>query len=167
MTDILIDLDSRNSRPRSPPSIDDETRKELPWELREEQLLLKWCDDCKKKSIEHDIKGKKNKVKFAIFGIPSILIPIILGGVASIVPCHSLLYSLGMMGSGLFSGIAMFFNFGKKEASHFEYMNKFFELANEIESELSKPKRFRIACDVYVEKIKQKYNSLNKQSPTL
>lgn len=167
MTDILLDIDCRNSREHTPTSFDDDNRKELPWELREEKLLLKWCDDCKKRSIEHDLKGKKNKVKFSIFGIPSILIPIVLGGVASIVPCHSIVYSLGMMGSGLFSGISMFFNFGKKEASHFEYMNKFFELSNEIDSELSKPKRFRVACDVYVEKIKQEYNSLCKHSPTL
>jgi len=59
------------------------------------------------------------------------------------------------MCSGLFSGIGMFFNFGKKEHTHFEYANKFFELSNEIESELSKPKRMRVACDVYMEKIKQ------------
>jgi hypothetical protein len=72
-----------------------------------------------------------------------------------------------MMGVGLFSGVGMFFNFGKKEQLHFEYMNRFFELANEIEAELSKPKRHRIACDVYMEKIKQEYNKYTSLSPTL
>ena len=167
MSDILLDLDGRDSVEHTPTSIDDENRKELPWETREEKLLLKWCDDCRKRSKAHDMKGKKNKIKFAIFGIPSILIPIILGGVASVVPCYSIIYSTVMMGSGLISGVSMFFNFGKKEQEHFNFMNKFFELANEIESELSKPKRFRVACDVYVEKIKQEYNSLCKHSPTL
>ena len=108
-------------------------------------MLHEWRKDCKDRSNKHEVKGKKNKIKFALFGIPSIMIPVILGGVSSIVPCHSLVYTLGMMMTGLFGGIGMFFNFGKKEQSHFEYMNKFFELANEIEAELSKPKRMRIA----------------------
>ena len=151
----------------TPPSVDDDQRKELLWERREESLLLQWCEDCKSRSGQHEKKGNLNKTKFGLFSIPSILIPIILGGVSSVVPCHSLIYSLGMMSAGLFGGVNAFFNFGKKESEHFEFMNRFFELANEIESELSKPKRHRIACDVYVEKIKQIYNKLCSASPTL
>ena len=151
----------------TPPSVDDDQRKELLWERREESLLLQWCEDCKSRSGQHEKKGNLNKTKFGLFSIPSILIPIILGGVSSVVPCHSLIYSLGMMSAGLLGGINAFFNFGKKESEHFEFMNRFFELANEIESELSKPKRHRIACDVYVEKIKQIYNKLCSASPTL
>jgi hypothetical protein len=164
MSELRINVDDREY---TPPSIDDENRKELLWERREETLLKKWGSDCKNRSIQHDEKGKKNKILFGLFGIPTMLIPIILGGVSSVVPCHSLSYSLGIMGTGLFSGISMFFNFGKKEASHFEYQNKFFELSNEIEAELSKPKRHRIACDVYMEKIKQEYSKYCSLSPTL
>lgn len=163
--DLIIDMNKREHTP--PSSIDDENRKELLWEKREEKILRSWCEDCKNRSLRHDVKGKKNKIKFGLFGVPTMLIPIVLGGVSSIVPCHSLLYSLGMMGTGLFSGIAMFFNFGKKEQEHFEYVNRFFELSNEIEAELSKPKRHRIACDVYMEKIKQEYNKCCSSSPTL
>ena len=162
--DLVIDVNRENTPPSS---IDDENRKELLWEKREENVLLKWCEDCKYRSRQHDKKGKKNKIMFGLFGVPSMLIPIVLGGVSSIFPCHSLLYSLGMMGTGLFSGIAMFFNFGKKQQEHFEYVNRFFELSNEIEAELSKPKKHRIACDVYMEKIKQEYNKCCSLSPTL
>jgi len=148
-------------------SIDDENRKELPWEYTEEKLLLTWSDDSKKRSARHYIGGKRNKVKFAVFGVPSILIPIILGGVAPVVGCNSMIYSIGMMGAGIFSGMNLFFNFGKKEQEHFDYMNKFGEFSNEIESELSKPKRFRVACDVYIERMKLKYHSLCDQSPII
>ena len=151
----------------TPPSVDDNQRKELLWERREEKVLLQWCEDCKRRSARHDTKGKMNKIKFGLFTVPSILIPIILGGVSPVVPCHSLVYSLGMMSAGLFGGINAFWNFGKKESEHFEFMNRFFELANEIESELCKPKAARIACDVYMEKIKQIYNKLCSVSPTL
>jgi hypothetical protein len=165
---IFINCDDSGRRENTPTSsVDDINRKELPWEKREEKLLMQWCADCKKRSHSHDAKGKQNKIKFAVFGIPSILIPIILGGVASVIPCHSIIYSVAMMTSGLFSGINMFFNFGGKERDHNAFMNKYFELKVDIESELSKPKRHRIACDVYVERVKLQYNSLCKHSPTL
>ena len=162
--DLVIDI---NNRENTPSSIDNENRKELLWETREENILHNWCKDSKERSHLHDLHGKRDKFIFGIFGIPTMMIPIILGGVSSIVPCNSLIYSLGMMGTGLFSGISMFFNFGKRQQLHFEYMNKFFELANEIETELSKPKRHRIACDVYMEKIKQEYVKFCGQSPSL
>lgn len=166
MTDISLIIE--NGRENTPPSsIDDDNRKELLWEKREEKVLLAWCEDCKDRSLQHDVKGKKNKLKFGLFGVPTMLIPIILGGISSVVPCNSLTYSLGMMATGMFSGISVFFNFGKKEQEHFEYMNRFFELSNEIEAELSKPKRHRVACDVYMEKIKQEYNKYCSLSPTL
>jgi hypothetical protein len=149
------------------PSIDDEGRKELLWESREEDLLLEWCTECKKRSALHDIQGKRNKVRFSIFGIPSVLMPIMLGGVSGVVPCNSLIYSLGFMGSGLFSGVNMFFNFGKKAQLHLDYSSKFSELANDILAELCKPKRHRVACDVYLERVKMSFNALCSQSPTL
>lgn len=150
-----------------PSSLDDENRKELLWEKREEDILRGWCKDCRNRSIQHDIKGKQNKLKFGLFGVPAMLIPIVLGGISSIVPCHSLVYSLMMMVTGIFSGISVFFNFGKKEQLHFEYVNRFFELANEIDAELSKPKKNRVACDVYMEKIKHEYGNYCSNSPTL
>jgi hypothetical protein len=72
-----------------------------------------------------------------------------------------------MMMSGLFSGVSMFFNFGKKQQSHLQYSSKYFELSNDIECELSMPKRHRIACDVYMERVKLKYNNLCNQAPDL
>lgn len=150
-----------------PSSLDDEQRKELLWEKREEELIMKWIDDCKIRSDKHSQKAKEYKIKYACIGLPSILIPIVLGGLSPIVPCHTLEYSLVLMSSGLFSGVGMFFNFGKKEVEHNTYANKFFKLVNEVDAELSKPKRHRIACDVYMEKVKNEYHSLVLSSPNL
>jgi hypothetical protein len=164
MSDINLTIDKYVCES---PSIDDTERMELPWENREEKILLQWCADCKIRSKQHNIKGKQSKIKFAVFSVPGILIPIVLGGISPIIQCNSIIYSLGMMASGLFSGVNVFFNFGKKQQEHFDYTNKFFELSNEITSELSKPKRFRISCDVYMERVKNKYNEICKMSPTL
>jgi hypothetical protein len=148
-------------------SIDDESRKILPWSKYEEQLLKKWGSDCRHRSGNHDSKGASNKIKYATFGIPTILIPIILGGFSSVFPCHSLVYGVAMMCSGAISAVNMFFNFGRKSEVHYNFACMYFELSNEIESELIKPKKFRMSCSVYVEKIKHKYNNLLKQAPAL
>ena len=163
---IINDIDAcENSRDSIPSSYDDLHRKELIWETREENLLLDWKKDCLIRNIKHLKKSKSNKFYFVLFGVPSVLIPIILGAVSSVFPCNSIYYNFGVMCSGLLNGINIFFNFGKQEQQHLMYMNKYFELSNEIDSELSKPKRFRNACDVYIERIKQEYNNLVKHSP--
>jgi hypothetical protein len=173
MTEEIFITCGRNSdsidklHEKTPPSIDNPDRKELLWESRQEELLKQWCDDCKIKSVRHDIHGKRNKIKFIVFAIPSILTPIVLGGVSSFVPGNSLIYSVGMLVSGIFNGIGIFFNFGKKTQLHFEYSNKFSELATDIETELCKPKTHRLACDVYLERTKLQINVLCGQAPNL
>ena len=151
----------------TPSSHDDEHRKELLWEKREEELIMKWIADCKVRSKKHSTKAKEYKIKYACIGLPSILIPIVLGGLSPVIQCHTLEYSLVLMSSGLFSGIGMFFNFGKKQVEHNTYSNQFFKFIKEVEAELSKPKSHCIACDVYIEKVKNEYNSLVLASPYL
>ena len=146
-------------------SEDDYNRKELLWEQREENILIGWRNDCKIRCDQQKLCGKRERMKYVFFGIPTMVVPIILGGISPIIPCNSLGYSLGMMSSGIISGISIFFNFGKKTQEHFEFSSRFFELMTDIDSELCKPKQHRMACDVYIEKIKQRYNTLVSNSP--
>jgi sRNA-binding carbon storage regulator CsrA len=148
-------------------SQDDLYRKELLWEKREETIFLKWLANCRTKSKKHENKSKICKIKYGMFSIPSITIPIIVSGLSSSISCDSMENSILMMITALFTCVNAFFNFGKRQEKHEQYSNKYFELANEIEAELSKPKRHRIACDVYMEKIKQKYNNLHATEPNL
>lgn len=150
-----------------PSSLDDDQRKELLWESREEHIVSKWAEDCRERSEKHDTKSKEFKVKYRLIGLPSVLIPIILGGFSPLLPCHSLEYSLGLMSAGIFSGLVMFFNYGKKQVEHSTFSNKYFNLVTEIEGEMSKPRKHRIACDVYLEKTKNEYNSLVQSAPDL
>ena len=145
--DIKIDL-----TPPSTNSKDDEHRKELLWENREEELLKIWMGGMKENSIKQGIKARKTKRLYALFGVPATLLPIILSGLTSL-EIEPLINSLLMVATGSLIGISTFFNLGKKFAQHFEYEHKYDELARELEKELNKPKRHRIACDVYMEKI--------------
>jgi hypothetical protein len=154
----IIHNTRRENTPTS--SIDDENRKELPWEKREEKLLLKWVVDMRIRSAMHDKLGRKNKILYSVFGVPSVLIPVILGGITPLVECNTVLYSAGMILTGMLTATNVFFNFSKKTHQHFESQKKLFELANEIEVELSKPKKHRIACSLYMDRIKLQYNLL-------
>lgn len=149
----------------TPLSEDDQQRKELLWETREEVLITQWAKDCAIRVKLHNEKSKSYKVKYGVVSIPSILIPIVLSGLSPVVSCGSLEYSLALMSAGLFSGVSLFFNFGRLSSEHKTFADKYFSLITSIESEICKPKRHRIACDVYLEKIKNEYNSLVLSAP--
>lgn len=158
--DIKVDI-----TPPSTGSRDDEHRKELLWEHREEELLLKWMNEMYDNSKLHRKSGKKYKKCYAIFGVPATLIPIIMSGLTTQLKEYPLAQSLLMITTGTLVGVSTFFNLGKRFAQHFEYEHKYDELARELEKELKKPKRHRLACDVYMEKIYMKYSGLNVRAP--
>jgi hypothetical protein len=154
-------LDSENT------SIDNKERKELLWETRIEDIVNKWASDSLKRAELHTHKAERNKKLYAIFSMPGIIIPIILSGVSSIIVCNGLIYSIAMMFVGIISGIAAFYNFGKKSELNFNYADKYFRLSTDVESELSKHKVDRIACDVYLEKTRLMYSNLCSSAPNL
>lgn len=152
--------------PLSSSSNDDVNRKELLWESREEELLQKWMDEMVINSKKQGLKARKTKKLYALLGVPATLLPIVLSGLSSL-EIDPLTNSLLMIATGSLIGISTFFNLGKKFAQHFEYEHKYDELARELQKELRKPKSHRIACDVYMEKIYMKYNSLNARAPAV
>jgi len=162
MSDIKVQLE-RSDTPESK----DESRKELLWEAREEELLLKWKIEMEQNSKNHLRSGQKYKRLYAIFGVPATLIPIVMSGMTNQLEAYPLVQSLLMVTTGALVGISTFFNLGKKFAKHFEYQNRYDELSREIEKELKKPKKARLACDIYMERIYMKYSSLNARAPNV
>lgn len=159
--DVQIDLtpNSNNS------SKDDPNRRELLWDRREEKIFREWIIQSKKKVDFHQNKAKSCKIKNACLSIPAILIPIISSGLSGILPCSSMENSILMMIVGILNCVDTFFDYGRRREKHEVFSNRYFSLINEVESELSKPKRDRVACDVYLEKIKQMYNTLHLTEP--
>ncbi len=154
MEDIKIDL-----------SKDDESRKELLWEDREETLLNTWKDEMGVLSRKHRAAGKKYKAMYNVLGVPATLIPIVLSGVTEYI--HPPVQSFLMIIAGTLVGLSTFFNLGKRFTQHFEYEHTYDELARELEKELRKPKRHRVACDVYMERIYLKYTMHNNNAPNI
>ena len=146
----------------------DDDRVELPWEDREEQLVQKIASECTIVSKEHENKAKYNKKLYVAFGLPAMLIPIILAGLNTFLTKeHELLVSSLLILSGILTGISQFFNFGKKTQAHFEYASRYSELLLMIDIEMVKPKRFRLACDVFLERVSKCFADLNANAPAL
>jgi hypothetical protein len=160
-----MDIQLEITPPSTNESFDDATRKELLWEQREEGLLEKWMTEMYTYSKNHNISGKRYKKLYAVLGVPATLLPIVLSGVTPHLENHPYLNSLLMITTGSLVGMITFFNLGKRFAQHFEYEHRYDELAREIEKELRKPKRHRLACDVYMEKVYMTYCGLNARAP--
>jgi hypothetical protein len=161
MDDLKVDI----TPPSNKSSEDDPLRRELLWEKREEQLLLKWCDSIKQKAIKHKAKALSNKKMYHIISIPVIIIPLVIGGINGLVDVAPIAFSILMIFSSILAGVNTFFNFSKKSTIHFEFESKYNELGISIEKELAIPKTHRIAADVYLERIQQSYNHLNNYAP--
>jgi hypothetical protein len=159
-TEIDIDMDI------TPPSLDNSSRTEMMWTERPEKQLATWKKEIDLKSKHHNKVGKKNKKLYIITGIPSIIIPLIIAGLNGVVDIMPITISILMICSSVISTISSFINFGKKSQVHLEYDSKYDELSLIIELELCKKKIDRIACDVFLERIFNRYNALNSAAPT-
>jgi hypothetical protein len=148
-------------------SLDNPDRREVLWEPRLETLCNKWYDDCLARSTQHDVKAKIHKRRFATFALPSIILPLIMSGLSNLLVDYPLVSSSGMALTAILTGMNTFFNHSKKQIQHFEYSGKFFKLATEIEKEIAKRKKDRIAADVFLERISADYNNLAFNAPPL
>jgi hypothetical protein len=69
--------------------------------------------------------------------------------------------------TAILTGINTFYNNAKRELQHFEYSAKFFKLSIDVERELAKKKRDRLAADVFLERVSMDYNNLAFNAPPL
>jgi hypothetical protein len=102
------------------------------------------------------------------FALPSTLLPIILGTVQSqFNELDSTVACLAMVVTGLLSGINTFFNYGMKHQKHCDFESRYKELGDEIDLQLSKPKRHRQQADVFLEHCCQRVARLDSAAPDL
>jgi len=145
----------------------DVSREEMKWNEKNSDLLRNWSKNCKEALLAHEVKAKKYKKLYAIFGLPSILIPISVGIMQPYLQENDLIVSLLMVLTGSLSGINTFFDFSRKRSKHLEANAKYSELHIQIQSILAIPKRNREAADVSITKILYQLNSINNMAPPL
>jgi hypothetical protein len=149
----------------TPDSLDDPHRIEMMWTKKNESLLTKWREEMNQKILHHHNKAKLNKTLFYTFGIPSILIPIVISGLTTELNDSPEILTYLLISSGLVSGINAFLNFQKKVALHEEYENRYDELQRLVQKILYTPKVSRVAADVVINDIYLKLCFLNSNAP--
>lgn len=156
----INDEDSENSK--------DIDREEMKWTDKQEAYFEKILSECLSNQKKHDIKAHQFKKKYIYMSIPAIILPLLFASINEfLVDNYNYINTSAMMVSGVLSGINSFFNFGKKFEKHNQYAGLYDNLAGEIEVMLAKNKKFRIPCDVAMEKIKNQYTNLNSSAPML
>lgn len=147
------------------PSMDAE-RVEQPWEERAEDLLKTWEAFALKQGGLHYRAAKKAKCMFTVFGLPSMLLPIMTSVLSPFVT-DPFFITVMMLTAGVVSGIATFFDFGRKRADHLRYEALFSAYAIDIQMIMAKPKRHREACDVVMEREKMTLKQLSGGAPPM
>ncbi len=149
-------------------SSEDADREEMKWESKQEHYIANLRDECLKLSDQHNLSSLKNKRRYIRFSLPAIVLPLLLGTVSQFVPTgYEYINSVGLTVTGVLNGVNTFYNYGKKTTVHNEFSGKYAELAGYISTELVKPKRHRIALDVFLEKITTRLNDINNSAPQL
>ena len=148
-------------------SEDNIDRVELLWDSRNQDLIIHWANECKQNSKLHHTAGKKFKLLYNIVGVPTMLVPILVGSFSSQLAVSPITQSVLMLCSGALSTISQFFDFSGRSAAHFEYEARYSELAAAIDVECCKPKARRIAADVYLEHCLNARNRLGAGAPVL
>ena len=145
----------------------DSERKELLWQPREERIIDKWKTHCVNQSELHGVKARLVKRRYQLLTIPSILIPVCLSGFSSLLENRPLIVSGCMVCVSILTGVNGFLNLGSRTSDHFNSEGRYADLSMLIESEMCKPKSKRLACDVYLEKIRSNISKLDLSSPNL
>jgi hypothetical protein len=140
-----------------------------PWTEASEKLLKSWLDICVNKSEFHERQGKYFKWKNQLYGLPAILIPIVITPlvlILNISPITAEIVSTSsLIATGVFNGVHRFFDFQKKSFQHLEYSGKYNELKTFIEVELAKEREYRFDADRFIEITQAKIDFLNQTEP--
>jgi len=96
------------------------------------------------------------------------VLPLILANTANHIPDDfTIVEPLGLTFVAIINGLKTLFNFSKKTEVHNVFSGKYSELSDDISTQLSRGKRFRVAYDVYLERITTKLRDLEGTAPML
>jgi hypothetical protein len=154
--------------PKDSSTSSDIAREEEKWSSKNEVYLQQIRDKCTEKSKAHDMSSHKNKKFYIYASIPTIILPLVLANTTSYIPTdYNFVEPLGLTCIAIINGLKTLFNFSKKTEVHNTFAGKYSEIADDITTQLSRGKRFRIALDVYLERITSSVRILDASAPML
>lgn len=140
---------------------------EEPWNDRIEDQLIKWKEKCVELSNIHELAGYKIKSNHNFFGLPPIIIPLVMTYVSQLMDNETKINGMMFLVSGISGAVYKWLNLGEKYTLHFQYASKYQDLIYRINSELSRGRTFRRPADVFLTEMMSSMNHLNQTSPDI
>jgi hypothetical protein len=167
LDEIHINI-KEHSKKSDSSSKDDPNREEMPWDSKREEYIWKIHKDCVQKSAAFDAASRSAKKKYTRYALPGVVVPIVMSVVSPHLPTeYNYVDGIALAGIAVLNGLNTFFNFGKKFSNYNEFSGKYADLASRIDVEMSKSKKYRVALDVFLERITTKKSYLDGNSPFL
>jgi len=148
---------------------DDDVRhrnSELLWTEKIEDAISAWMSNCVIFANAHKENAKYYKTIFCILGLPATIIPMVLASMTeTLTEDYTTITVILLILMSILNAIIGFIDPGKLAEAHLNFEALYNELSVEITSELIKPRQNRQEADVFIQRIMDRYNSLNNRAP--
>lgn len=144
----------------------DISREEERWTEKTEQYLMAVKKQCEKQAKTHDKLSRRDKRRYYTTAVPAVVLPLLLANTSEF--SESIRWYVNTAGLSIIAivnGVQTVFNFGKRAEVHNNYSNKYSQLATDIQVMLTRGKRFRLALDVFMERVTVRKRDLDDQAP--
>ena len=153
---------------------------EEPWTDEHENFLKLMRKRACMKATEHNKCGFMYQCYHHCFGLPTVLIPVIMTPLNMIFPqteeerCNAeTISTLEYMNAasffllGIFTSVNQFFKFAERYQLHFTFENIYNDVKTDIDTELVKARQFRVASDVFITKIQMRLDHAEYSEPVI
>lgn len=148
------------------------------WNTTIEDYLSNVRQSCKEHSRLNNDSGYHFKRLKTRFGLPTVLIPIIMSPLSLMVgwmtedTCQTItaadyLSTLGFLAAGVTSAMCQFYDYGDRSKDHFNVSLLFDTILSDIDLELTKARSYRTQADVFLTKISQKMSEALHLEPVI
>jgi len=149
-----------------------------PWDDMIEQYMQKTLEICVMNSRLHMDTGYHFKRKRVMWGLPAVLVPIIMSPISLMIGWASeaqpdsitaadYVNACGFLVSGVITGVYNFFDYSTKMAKHFHQAGIYDLIKSDVESEMVKHRQFRIKADVFLTRIKMLMDNAAQTDPVI
>lgn len=138
------------------------------WDEQVEGFVRSFLADSEKAKEDHHTKGEWCQTLRNMWGLPSIMIPLIMAPLTQTFrdnPATSYISMGAFMISGITSSISQYFNYGKKSEQHFNTEADYSDLITDIKEELAKSRDNRREAAVSMSAFKMRFDCISKDAP--
>jgi len=166
----ILQIGPDSKEPDEPSDSLDLPRNEQLWTARLDECLNDWLREILTAAKKHNKISKMCKLKYRILGIPSAIIPLIIGIANAHVDeseAMSIFVTIGLCVSAIFSTINTFLNLGSLMEKHLQSQYQYEKLGHEIQYILHQKKASREQSDVTMTRIRLSYDAIAKEAPDI